>query len=87
VFFFGCTPVSTVRANAMKYAREFVMNALVGGALVVLPLYLAVLLLLKGMQAVVGVVRPVAMMLPQWIPAGDILALLLMSRAIQCFAA
>jgi hypothetical protein len=58
----------------MKYAREFVMNALVGGALVVLPLYLAVLLLLKGMQAVVGVVRPVAMMLPQWIPAGDILA-------------
>jgi hypothetical protein len=71
----------------MKYAREFVMNALVGGALVVLPLHLAVLLLLKGVQAVVGVVRPVAMMLPQWIPAGDILAWLLMNRAIQCFAA
>jgi hypothetical protein len=38
----------------MKYAREFLANALLGGALVVLPLYLALLLLLKGMQAVVG---------------------------------
>ena len=61
----------------MKYAREFLTNALVGGALVVLPLYLAVLLLLKGMKAVVGLVRPVAMLLPEWMPAENILALLL----------
>ena len=67
----------------MKYAREFVMNALVGGALVVLPLYLAVLLLLKGMKAVVGLVRPIAMLLPQWMPAENILALLLV--LIVCF--
>ncbi len=37
----------------MKYAREFVTNAVVGGVLVLLPIYLAVLVLLKGMQTVV----------------------------------
>jgi uncharacterized membrane protein len=67
----------------MKYAREFLTNALVGGALVVLPLYLAVLLLLKGMQAAAGLVRPVASLLPEWMPAENILALLLV--LIVCF--
>jgi uncharacterized membrane protein len=67
----------------MKYVREFVMHALVGGALVVLPLYLAVLLLLKGMKAVVGLVRPIAMLLPEWMPAENILALLLV--LLVCF--
>jgi len=67
----------------MKFARDFVVNALVGGALVVLPLYLAVLLLLKGMKAVVGLVRPIAMLLPEWLPAENILALLLV--LIVCF--
>ena len=38
----------------MKYARELIVNTVVGGALVLLPIYLAVLLLLKGMQSVVG---------------------------------
>lgn len=67
----------------MKFVREFVANALLGGALVVLPIYLAVLLLLKGMQAVVGLVRPVAKLLPEWMPAENILALLLV--LIVCF--
>jgi uncharacterized membrane protein len=67
----------------MKFAREFIANALIGGALVVLPLYLAVLLLLKGMQAVAGLVRPIAKLLPQWLPAENILALLLV--LIVCF--
>ena len=67
----------------MKYAREFMTNALVGGALVVLPIYLAVLLLLKGMKAVVGLVRPIALLFPDWMPAENILALLLV--LIVCF--
>jgi uncharacterized membrane protein len=67
----------------MKFAREFVTTALIGGALVVLPLYLAVLLLLKGMQAVAGLVRPIAGLLPQWMPAENMLALLLV--LIVCF--
>jgi hypothetical protein len=62
------------RADSMEYVREFVTTALVGGALVVLPLYLAVLLLLKGMKAVVGLVRPIARLLPEWMPAENILA-------------
>jgi uncharacterized membrane protein len=67
----------------MKFVREFVANALIGGALVVLPLYLAVLLLLKAMQTVVGLVRPVAKLLPAWMPAENILALLVV--LVVCF--
>jgi uncharacterized membrane protein len=54
-----------------------------GGLLVVVPLYLSVLLLLKAMQSVVGLVRPVAMLLPEWFPAEHALSLLLVM--ILCF--
>jgi uncharacterized membrane protein len=61
----------------MKHAREFVVNTVVGGLLVVVPLYLTVLLLLKAMQSVAGLVRPVARLLPPALPAEHILSLLL----------
>ena len=61
----------------MKLVREFVANTVVGGVLVVLPLYLAVLVLLKGMQSVAALVRPFAMLLPAWVPAEKLLSLLL----------
>jgi len=61
----------------MKYAREFVMSTLVGGLLIVVPVYLAVLLLLKGMKSVAGLVRPIAALLPEWVPAEGLCALLL----------
>jgi uncharacterized membrane protein len=61
----------------MKYAWEFVKNALVGGLLIVVPIYLAVVLLLKAMQSVMGLVRPFAKLLPTWIPADHLLSLLL----------
>jgi hypothetical protein len=48
----------------MKHAREFFVNTLVGGLLVVVPLYLVVLLLLKAMQSVAGLVRPFSKLLP-----------------------
>lgn len=48
----------------MKPFNDFVVNALAGGLLVVVPIYLAVLLLRKGMQAVVSLVRPFSMLLP-----------------------
>jgi len=54
-----------------------------GGLLVVVPLYLSVLLLLKAMQSVVGLVRPIAMLLPEWFPAEHALSLLLVM--ILCF--
>jgi uncharacterized membrane protein len=61
----------------MKYAREFIMSTLVGGLLIVVPVYLAVLLLLKGMKSAASLVRPIAALLPDSIPAEDFFALVL----------
>src|SRR5580765_2562697 len=61
----------------MKPARPFVVNALISGLITVVPVYLAVLLLLKAMKSVLGLVSPFAKMLPDWLPAENILALLL----------
>jgi uncharacterized membrane protein len=60
----------------MKFG-ESILKALVSGLLVVVPLYLAVLLLLKAVSSSMGVVRPLAGLLPDWIPATQILSLLL----------
>ena len=68
----------------MKYAREFVVNAVVGGVLVLLPIYLAVLVLLKGMQTVVKLVQPMAGLLPDWLPGENFLSLVVV--LIVCFA-
>jgi uncharacterized membrane protein len=61
----------------MRYAREFVMSTVVGGLFVVVPVYLAALLLLKGMKSVAGLVRPFSALLPDWIPAEDFFSLVL----------
>lgn len=61
----------------MKQALAFTTRALVSGLLIVVPIYLAVLLLLKGMKSVVGLVRPLALLLPEWIPAEMLMSLLL----------
>ena len=68
----------------MKQFSEFVVSAFVGGLLLVVPIYLAVLLLLKAMQSVVALVRPLAMVLPAWLPAEHILSLLLV--LLVCFS-
>jgi len=67
----------------MKPARPFVVNALISGLITVVPVYLAVLLLLKAMKSVLGLVSPFARLLPDWLPAANILALLLL--LIVCF--
>ncbi len=61
----------------MKKAREFVTNTVVGGLFVVVPVYLAILLMLKGMKSVGSLVRPLAALLPDWIPAEGLFSLLL----------
>ena len=66
-----------------KYTREFVMSTLVGGVFVVVPVYLAVLLLLKGMKSAAGLVRPVAALVPDWLPAENLLSLVLV--LLFCF--
>jgi len=61
----------------MKVVRQFLANALVGGVLVVLPIYLAVLVLLKGAQSVAKLIRPFTMLLPAWLPAEHVLSFVL----------
>ena len=67
----------------MKQARPFVVNALISGLITVVPIYLAVLLLLKAMASVLGLVSPFARLLPEWLPAENLLALLLL--LVVCF--
>jgi len=60
----------------MKNAFGFGARALASGVLVIVPIYLAVLLLLKGMASVAGLVRPLARLLPESVPAETALSLL-----------
>ena len=67
----------------MKKVSEYALGRLIAGALVVAPIYLAVLLLLKGMKSLAGVLEPVAHLLPTWLPAGAALSLLVV--LVVCF--
>src|SRR4030095_16485627 len=67
----------------MKQALAFTTRALLSGLLIIIPIYLAILLLLKGMKSVVTLVRPFALLLPDWIPAETALSLLLV--LVICF--
>lgn len=60
----------------MKKALAFAGKACLSGLLIIIPIYLAILLLLKGMKTVVGLVRPLALLLPEWFPAEKLLSLL-----------
>jgi hypothetical protein len=61
----------------MKDFREFATSAIVSGFLIVVPAYLAVLLLLRAMSSLAGLVRPIANLFPLWVLAEDAIALLL----------
>jgi len=61
----------------MRQFGQFVLSSLVRGLLIIIPLYLAVLLLLKAAKSLAGLVRPLAMLLPEWLPAEGALSLLL----------
>jgi uncharacterized membrane protein len=60
----------------MKLVRAILANTLVG-MLAVLPVYLAIVVLLKGMQTVANLVKPFTRLLPEWLPAEELLSLLL----------
>ena len=67
----------------MKQALVFTTRAFFSGLLIVVPIYLAILLLLQSMKSVAGLVRPLALMLPEWVPAETALSLLLV--LVLCF--
>ena len=67
----------------MRAAREFVTSTVIGGVFIVVPVYLALVLLLKGMQSAARLVRPFSAMLPDWLPAEGLFSLLLV--LMLCF--
>jgi len=60
----------------MKQRLVFVGSSLLTGFLIVVPIYLAILLLLKAMKSVVSLVQPIARLLPESLPAETLLSLL-----------
>lgn len=56
---------------------QSVTSTVGAGLLVVVPVYLCVLLLLKAMQSLGALVRPIARVIPDWLPAEGLLSLLL----------
>jgi uncharacterized membrane protein len=67
----------------MRACGKFVVRSLLAGFLIVAPIYLAALVLLKALKSLMGLVQPIAKMLPAWLPAEQIVALLLI--LILCF--
>jgi uncharacterized membrane protein len=65
----------------MKRAWESLAAALVAGVLVLVPLYLAVLLVLKAMKSVGKLISPLVAMLPDWIPGEKLIALVVILAA------
>jgi len=53
------------------------MGSIVTGVLVLAPVYLATLLLLKAMSGLAGLVKPIAKLLPAWLPAENLVSLAL----------
>jgi uncharacterized membrane protein len=71
----------------MKAFREFVIEALVSGALLALPVYLAVLLMLRALKSLAALVRPLARLVPALVPtAAAEYVLALLGVVLICFA-
>jgi uncharacterized membrane protein len=61
----------------MKNSFLLVGRVVLRGLLLIIPIYLAMLLLLKGIKSLMGLVRPFALLLPDWFPGEMALSLLL----------
>jgi uncharacterized membrane protein len=61
----------------MNNPLRFAGRAVLTGFLTLVPIYLAILLLLKGMDSLAKVVHPLTVLLPDWLPAERIMSLLL----------
>jgi uncharacterized membrane protein len=69
----------------MKALADFTRTTLVGGILVLLPIYLAVLLLLKALSAVMALMAPVTARVPATAELRQVIAILITLAA--CFIA
>jgi uncharacterized membrane protein len=62
----------------MRSIAELTKTTLIGGILVVMPIYLSVLLLLKAFGAVLGLVAPITEGLPETLPFRQLIAILVL---------
>jgi uncharacterized membrane protein len=67
----------------MKHAISYTFRAILSGLLILVPFYLAILLMVKAAGTVVKLVRPLALLMPDWVPAE--LALSLLVVVLICF--
>lgn len=69
----------------MKMIADFARTTLIGGILVLLPVYLAVLLILKALSGVMALVAPVTAQVPAGAQFREVIAILIILAA--CFLA
>ena len=79
----GATAPRTDVDHRKKTFSESIVRPLVAGMIIVIPLYLVILLLLKTVQSLVGLLRPLTALLPEGLAHETILALLLL--LVVCF--
>jgi uncharacterized membrane protein len=69
----------------MRRLIRFFSTTFVGGLLVILPIYLSIILLLKGVKTLVDLVRPLAALVPESRAHPDLIAAVLV--VLACFIA
>jgi len=69
----------------MRQLLRFFGTTFVGGLLVILPIYLAIILLLKGVKTLIGLVKPIAALVPESSLHPDAVAIIL--AVVACFIA
>jgi uncharacterized membrane protein len=62
---------------AVKQFGQSITQSLIAGIFFVLPVYLAILLLLKAAKSLGGLVKPLTRLLPEWFPAENLFSFLL----------
>jgi uncharacterized membrane protein len=67
----------------MKTLAQFLKTTLIGGLVIVLPVWVTVLLLLKAIKGAMAMLRPIAALLPQSVVHEDLIALGLL--VVICF--
>jgi len=65
------------RSRALKRFRKSILQSLVVGFLFLVPVYLAILLLLKAMKSIGKLVQPLVRLLPESVPAETVVSFLL----------
>jgi hypothetical protein len=81
----GPSPIACRSKTQMRTIAEFTKTTLIGGFLIVLPVYVSLLLLAKAVQGLLAAVKPITAGIPASVEFREILAIL--ALAAVCFIA